>query len=62
LQNDCFDDKKEAKYNDRNEKIRQGYSDGSHSEIEVHDMKLGTLIPFLKEVISCWNLWKNVGI
>ncbi|MDM1039551.1 DUF262 domain-containing protein [Myroides odoratimimus] len=35
LQNDCFDDKKNAKYNDRKEKIRQGYSDGSHSEIEV---------------------------
>lgn len=35
LQNDCFEEKKKAKYNDRNEKIRQGYSDGSHSEIEV---------------------------
>lgn len=35
LQNDCFDDKKNPKYNDKKEKIRQGYSDGSHSEIEV---------------------------
>lgn len=35
LQNDCFEDKKNPKYNDRNEKIRQGYNDGSHSEIEV---------------------------
>lgn len=35
LQNDCFEEKKKAKYNDRKEKIRQGYSDGSHSEIEV---------------------------
>lgn len=35
LQNDCFDDKKSAKYNEKKEKIRQGYSDGSHSEIEV---------------------------
>lgn len=35
LQNDCFIDKKSPKYNDRKEKIRQGYSDGSHSEIEV---------------------------
>ncbi|MGJ1267847.1 DUF262 domain-containing protein [Pedobacter chinensis] len=35
LQNDCFDDKKNAKYNDKKEKIRQGYFDGSHSEIEV---------------------------
>jgi len=35
LQNDCFDDKKSPKFNDKKEKIRQGYSDGSHSEIEV---------------------------
>lgn len=35
LQNDCFVDKKRPKYNDLKEKIRQGYSDGSHSEIEV---------------------------
>lgn len=35
LQNDCFEEKKKAKYNDKKEKIRQGYSDGSHSEIEV---------------------------
>jgi uncharacterized protein with ParB-like and HNH nuclease domain len=35
LQNDCFVDKKNPKYNERKEKIRQGYSDGSHSEIEV---------------------------
>ena len=35
LQNDCFEDKKIPKYNDRKEKIRQGYKDGSHSEIEV---------------------------
>jgi len=35
LQNDCFIDKKNPKFDNRNEKIRQGYSDGSHSEIEV---------------------------
>ena len=35
LQNDCFKDKKNPKYDSRNEKIRHGYSDGSHSEIEV---------------------------
>ena len=35
LQNDSFEDKKNAKYNERKEKIRQGYCDGSHSEIEV---------------------------
>lgn len=35
LQNDSFGDKKKPKYNEKKEKIRQGYSDGSHSEIEV---------------------------
>ena len=35
LQNDCFQDKKKPKLNERQEKIRQGYADGSHSEIEV---------------------------
>lgn len=35
LQNDCFKDKKNPKLDSRNEKIRQGYLDGSHSEIEV---------------------------
>jgi hypothetical protein len=35
LQNDCFIDKKNPKYNERKEKVRQGYADGSHSEIEV---------------------------
>lgn len=35
LQNDCFVNKKNPKYNEKNEKIRQGYKDGSHSEIEV---------------------------
>lgn len=35
LQNDSFPDKKSPKFNESLEKIRQGYSDGSHSEIEV---------------------------
>lgn len=35
LQNDCFSSKKEAKFNDQSKKVRQGYNDGSHSEIEV---------------------------
>ncbi len=35
LQNDCFVDKKNPKFNERKEKVRQGYLDGSHSEIEV---------------------------
>lgn len=35
LQNDSFIAKKVPKYNSNGEKIRNGYSDGSHSEIEV---------------------------
>src|SRR3989339_205977 len=35
LQNDSFPDKKRPKYNEKNERIRQGFLDGSHSEIEV---------------------------
>ncbi len=35
LQNDCFTDKKNPKFNDKSDKIRFGYLDGSHSEIEV---------------------------
>jgi len=35
LQNDSFADKKKVKYNAMGQKIRNGYSDGSHSEIEV---------------------------
>jgi hypothetical protein len=35
LQNDTFDEKKHPKIGDLGEKIRNGYSDGSHSEIEV---------------------------
>lgn len=35
LQNDCFTDKKNPKFNDKGDKIRYGYLDGSHSEIEV---------------------------
>ncbi len=35
LQNDSFIEKKSPKYNATGQKIRSGYSDGSHSEIEV---------------------------
>lgn len=35
LQNDCFAHKKNPRYNERNIVVRQGYDDGSHSEIEV---------------------------
>ena len=35
LQNDSFEEKKKVKYDNKNKKVRNGYSDGSHSEIEV---------------------------
>jgi hypothetical protein len=35
LQNDAFGEKKEPRFNNAGEKIRNGYSDGSHSEIEI---------------------------
>ncbi|XCN72415.1 MAG: DUF262 domain-containing HNH endonuclease family protein [Candidatus Electrothrix aestuarii] len=37
LQNDSFIEKKSPKYDEDGKKIRQGYSDGSHSEIEVSE-------------------------
>lgn len=63
LQNDCFVDKKKPKYNDKKEKIRQGYSDGSHSEIEVSnypdwnaDTILERSIKLLEFMEKRWNL------
>lgn len=35
LQNDSFGNKKAAKYDEKGNKVRNGYADGSHSEIEV---------------------------
>jgi hypothetical protein len=35
LQNDSFENKKKAKLDDKGHKIREGYDNGSHSEIEV---------------------------
>lgn len=35
LQNDAFGEKKSAKYDGQGNKLRNGYSDGSHSEIKV---------------------------
>jgi uncharacterized protein with ParB-like and HNH nuclease domain len=35
LQNDEFKDKKQPKFNEAGDKVRNGYSDGSHSEIDV---------------------------
>ena len=63
MQNDCFNDKKKAKINDKKEKIRQGYYDGSHSEIEVSNYRtwdadsiLDRGIKLLKFMETRWNL------
>ncbi|MCF8239748.1 MAG: DUF262 domain-containing HNH endonuclease family protein [Melioribacteraceae bacterium] len=37
LQNDTFENKKKPKYSSKSAKLRNGYSDGSHSEIEVSE-------------------------
>ena len=39
LQNDAFAEKKTPKYNRDGSKLRNGYADGSHSEIEVSHCK-----------------------
>ncbi len=39
LQNDSFANKKRPKYNSQGIKVRNGYSDGSHSEIEVSQLE-----------------------
>ena len=39
LQNDSYTVKKNAKYGATNQKIRHGYADGSHSEIEVSQQR-----------------------
>ena len=63
LQNDSFPDKKTAKFNERKEKVRQGYSDGSHSEIEVSayeewnpDSILDRGLKLLEFMENRWNL------
>lgn len=38
LQNDSFEDKKQPKIDSAGQKIRNGYADGSHSEIEVSQL------------------------
>lgn len=63
LQNDCFIDKKNPKFDDKGDKIRQGYNDGSHSEIEVSsyeewnpDNILERGLTLLKFMEKRWNL------
>lgn len=67
LQNNCFSDKKSAKFSSTGQKIRNGYSDGSHSEIEVFnndtwgpDQIKQRGIKLLKFMESRWNFhFKN---
>ncbi len=35
LQNDCFEEKKQPRFDENGNKTRSGYDDGSHSEIEI---------------------------
>ncbi len=63
LQNDSFEAKKTAKYNEKKQKIRQGYYDGSHSEIEVSQQKAWTpeqiierSINLIKFMDTRWNI------
>lgn len=63
LQNDCFEEKKKAKYDEDGNKVRLGYDDGSHSEIEVSKNSEWTSEQILKrglELLSFmdkrWNL------
>lgn len=63
LQNDSFDDKKNPKYDVNGEKIREGYSNGSHSEIEIASKQQWTAdeikergIALLKFMEQRWNI------
>lgn len=62
LQNDCFNNKKQALYDD-DKKIRQGYNNGSHSEIEVAEESLWTPeeilqrgLKLLRFIENRWNI------
>ena len=63
LQNDSFIDKKNPKLDNEGNKIRQGYNDGSHSEIEVSayenwnaDSILERGLKLLEFIEKRWNL------
>lgn len=63
LQNESFDSKKKPKYNEKKVKIRQGYYDGSHSEIEVSRHKEWTpnqiverSLNLIKFMDTRWNI------
>lgn len=63
LQNDCFDEKKIAQYDNEGNNLRLGYNDGSHSENEVSQYKEWTSKQILKRGLDLlsfmekrWNL------
>lgn len=67
LQNDSYFEKTQPKYNEKGEKIRKGYADGSHSEIEVsmtyHNWTSKTIkergLSLLQFMEKRWNI--NLG-
>lgn len=59
LQNDCFADKKKAKLDEDGEKIREGYYDGSHSEIEVSMEEKWTSQEILNRGIKLLNFMET---
>ena len=61
LQNDTFEEKKDPKFNDNGDKIRNGYSDGSHSEIEVTKYEQWTDKEILYQKPECRLLLKELS-
>lgn len=59
IQNDCFLDKKKAKLDEAGVKIREGYYDGSHSEIEVSLEEQWTSEEILKRGIKLINFMER---
>lgn len=52
LQNDSFQNKKQPKLDDKGNKIREGYNNGSHSEIEVSSFEFWTPETILERGLS----------
>ena len=62
LQNDAFAAKKNPRFDGAGDKMRNGYSDGSHSEIEVAANQDWCQIRFARGACGCWDSWKGGGI
>lgn len=59
LQNDTFEEKKHPKIGDSGEKIRNGYSDGSHSEIEVSKYDKWNVVKIEKRGLQLLNFMEK---